>query len=70
MTVFSVVNGQQIPHRKTTIGSITFDAPVKVRITRGFGTKDQYAAVEMFGGEMVYALPGGGSMTESGVVLD
>lgn len=69
MKGFSVVNGKQIPHRNTELGGFVFEAPVRVIIHRGTSTKDQYASVEMRGDEMVYALPGGGSITESGCVL-
>jgi hypothetical protein len=51
-------------HMKHTVGGIDLDCPAKMSYRQS-----RIEQVVTESGELVYALPGGGSITESGVIL-
>ena len=65
---FSMIGTTQVPHRRTTINGITFDAPARINVTGRKGKNNQYEHEKLFG-VYLYAIPGGGTITQDGVVL-
>lgn len=51
-------------HMRNTIGRLTIDCPAKMDFRR-----DKLEQCTTESGELIYALPGGGEITESGVIL-
>lgn len=65
---FSMIGTTQVPHRRTTINGITFDAPARINVTGIKGKNQQYEHEKRYG-VLLYAMPGGGTITQDGVVL-
>lgn len=64
------------PHATMIVGDITLECPAKLDYTKYYtkqgyfdGLRAKLDQMRTDSGELIYALPGGGSITESGRIL-